>query len=84
MAGNVDKSLSFGMQNFFFFKKDQTDPTYDYYGFVDKKGAVLMMRTDKDFDSALYYITVGVPATVFAARATFTYVTPDNLRDPAI
>lgn len=84
MSGNVDKSLSFGMQNFFFVQKNTTDGTYDYYGFVDKKGAVLIMKSDKAFENALYYITTGVFATVFAARATFTYVTPDNLNDPTI
>jgi hypothetical protein len=80
----TDKSLSFGMQNFLFIQKDTTDVTYDYYGFIDKKGAILIMRTDKTFDTALYYIGTGTFATVWAARATKTYTTPDKLEEPTV
>ena len=79
-----DKSLSFGMQNFLFCKKDEvTDGTYNFYGFMDKKGLVLVMRTDKDIDNALYYVSIGAFATVFAfpALTNYTYDYPVNLKE---
>ena len=79
-----DKSLSFGTQNFIFIKKDETtNVTYNYYGFMDKKGLILVMRTDKNIDSALYYVSVGNFATVFAfpALTTYTYDYPVNLKE---
>jgi len=80
----IDKSLNFGMQNFFFVKSDETDVTYDYVGFMNRKGSILIMRLDKAGENALYYIGTGVFATVFGLRATFTYVTPDALIDPQV
>jgi hypothetical protein len=79
MGANIDSSINFGMQNFFFVKKDETDGTYDYYGFQNSKGTILIMRTDKNIDNALYYQSKGVFSTIFAAKATFTYVSPVNL-----
>ena len=84
MSGLIDKSASFGMQNWFFVQKDTTGGTYDYYGFQDKKGAVLIMRTDKTFDNALYYLAAGVFSTVFAGKVGYTYTTPKDLSDPTI
>ena len=46
MAKIVSKSLSFGLQNYLFIQLDETGLTYYYYGFQDKKGAILIMRTD--------------------------------------
>lgn len=79
MTSNVDKSISFGMQNWLFVKKDTTDGTYDYYGFENSKGTVLLMRTDKTLDNALYYLCRGIFATVFTGKSGYTYVTPANL-----
>ena len=79
-----DKSLSFGLQNFLYLKADETtNVTYNYYGFMDKKGLVLVMRTDKDANVALYYVSVGDFATVFAfpALTTYTYDYPSNLKE---
>ena len=75
----VDKSLSFGMQNFFFVEKDETDVTYNYVGSMDKKGMILISRYDKNYDSGLYYVGKGVFATVFAGKDGYDYVTPNLL-----
>lgn len=80
----VDKSLSFGMQNFFSVASNETDGTYNYYGFVNKKGSILIMRTTKTTSEIKYYITTGDFDTVFAARASKTYVYPSALTDPNI
>lgn len=80
----VDKSLSFGIQNFFFVKSDESDGTYNYYGYVNKKGAILFMRTNKDTSSVKYYITTGDFDTTWTAKATKTYVYPSELKDPSV
>jgi hypothetical protein len=82
-----DKSLHFGMQNFLYCAKDEsTDATYNYYGYMNKKGAILILRTDKNADNGLYYITIGDFATVFAFPAIqgYTYDYPSNLLDPEL
>jgi hypothetical protein len=80
----IDKSLSFGTQNYFFCTQDETDITYVYVGYQDKKGATLIGRYKKDDTEALYYSAAGVFAVIWAARATFTYVLPSALIEPAI
>lgn len=81
---NVDKSLSFGMQNFVFCQSDETDGTYNYYGYIDKKGMVLIMRTNKALSAAKYYAAVGAFDTVFAGKAGFTYGYINTITDPKI
>lgn len=81
---NVDKSTSFGIQNFFFCQSDDTDGTYNYYGYVNRKGSILIMRTNKAASAALYYLTKGTLATVWASKATYTYVLPSAFVDQNI
>jgi hypothetical protein len=81
MKGVIDSSANFGMQNWFFVQKDETGITYDYFGFQNHKGTVLIMRMDKAGDNALYYSAPGIFATVFAGKTGYTYVTPVNLND---
>ena len=78
----LDKSLSFGLQNYFFVTQDETDPIYIYVAYQDKKGAVLIGRYKKDDTEGLYYSAVGVFAVIWAAKATFTYVLPSALVVP--
>jgi len=80
----VDKSLSFGMQNFFFVAQDETDVTYVYVAYQDKKGATLIGRFKKDDTEALYYSASGVFAVIWAAKATYTYVLPSALVIPTV
>jgi len=80
----VDKSLSFGLQNYFFATQDATGLVYDYVSYQDKKGAVLIGRYKKDDTEALYYSAVGVFAVIWAARATYTYVLPSALIEPTV
>jgi hypothetical protein len=87
MGGYIDSSISFGVQNFFFVQKDTSDGTYDYYMFQNKKSTVLIMRTDKTFDNALYYSANGDFATIIAHRkgtGSYTYVTPAQLIIPSV
>jgi len=80
----VDKSLSFGLQNYFFVLTDVSDLTYDYVGYMDHKGAILIARYPKDGSAALYFSTNGVFSTVWAAKFGYTYVLPSQLVDPRI
>lgn len=84
MASNIDTSLNFGMQNFFSVAQDETDGTYNYYGFINKKGSTLLMRTNKTQTSLKYWIGTGDFDTNWAARATKSYVYPSALKDPKI
>jgi hypothetical protein len=81
---NVDKSISFGLQNFFVCAQDESDGTYNYYGYVNKKGSILLMRTNKDTTSLKYWIGTGDFDTNWAAKAGKTYVYPSDLKDPKI
>lgn len=78
----IDKSLSFGLQNFFFVTQDETDPTYVYVAYQDKKGAALIGRYKKDDTEGLYYIAIGAFAGIWAGRAGYTYVLPSALIEP--
>jgi hypothetical protein len=80
----VDKSLAFGLQNFFITAVDESDGTYNYYGYLDKKGSTLLMRTNKAVTEIRYWVGTGTFATLWAAKATKTYTTPDQLKDPNI
>jgi hypothetical protein len=80
----IDKSLSFGLQNYFFVTQDETDLTYIYVGYQDKKGSTLIGRYKKDDTEALYYSASGVFATIWAAKATKTYVLPSALVEPTV
>ena len=78
----IDKSLSFGIQNYFFVAQDETDITYVYVAYMDKKGGILIGRFKKDDTEALYYSAAGVFADIWAAKATYTYVLPLELAEP--
>jgi hypothetical protein len=77
----IDKSLHFGQQNFFFVDSDETDVTYDYVAYMNKKGSILLARYNKLGSIGRYCIVVGTYATIWAARATQTYVLPNELTD---
>ena len=83
-GGYIDTSINFGLQNFLLTQKDTSDGTYDYYGFQNKKGTVVIMRTDKAFDNILYYSVNGTFSTVFAGKSGYTYVTPKDIVIPAV
>lgn len=82
--GLADKSLNFGIQNFFVVAQDETDVTYNYYGYNNRKGSTLIMRTNKTLTELRYFIGTGTFATLWAAKATKTYTTPDQLKDPNV
>jgi hypothetical protein len=81
---NVDKSLNFGFQNFFVCAQDESDGTYNYYGYTNKKGSTLIMRTNKALTSLKYWIGTGDFDTNWAAKAAKNYVYPSALHDPKI
>ena len=80
----IDKSLSFGMQNYFFVAQDETGLVYDYVAYQDKKGSTLIGRYKKDSTEGLYYVAVGAYAGIWAARVGYTYVLPSALVDPSV
>lgn len=75
----IDKSISFGQQNFLFVEVSEVDVTYDYVSYMTSKGSILIARFPKDGSSARYNLSVGVYATIFAARTGLSYVLPDAL-----
>jgi hypothetical protein len=78
----VDKSLAFGMQNWFPVSIDETsDGTYNFYCFINKKNSILIMRTDKTPTEVRYYVTTGTYSVIWAARAGYTYVLPNQTTD---
>ena len=81
---NVDKSLSFGLQNFFCVATDESDGSYNFYGYNNKRGSILLMKTDKNFTSLKYWIGVGDFDTIWAAKAEKNYVYPSALKDQKI
>ena len=84
MGGLIDKSLSFGIQNFFNVAIDESDGTYNYYGFVNKKNSILIMRTNKTTTEIRYRVATGVFATIWAAKGTGNYLLPNQLVDQKI
>ena len=82
--GIIDSSANFGIQNWFFVKKDSSDGTFDYFIFQNKKSTVLIMKADKTFENVLYYIANGDFDTIVAGKAGYTYLKPGELQDPKI
>jgi hypothetical protein len=80
----VDKSISFGQQNFLFIKTSDADLTYDYVAYMTRKGSILIARFPKLGDEATYWLGKGVFATVWAAKGTLTYGLPNILVDPTV
>jgi len=80
----LDKSVSFGQQNFLFCDSSEVDGTYDYVVYMTNKGSILIARFNKAGDNARYYLGVGVYATVWAARGTLTYGLPNTLISPTV
>lgn len=79
----IDSSIGFGLQNFLFIDSDESsNVTYSYASYMTKKGSILLARYKKDDTEARYYLTTGDYATVWAARATYTYVLPTQLAYP--
>jgi len=76
-----NKSLHFGLSNFFTVAQDESDGTYNYYGYVDKKGSVLIMRTNKTATELRYYVTTGTFSTIWSGKAGYSYVLPNQLED---
>lgn len=80
----VDKSLSKGLRDFFFVQSDESDETYDYVGYMDNDGVILIARFPKDGSAGLYWVGTGTFSTVWAARATYDYDLPNTLVDPTV
>ena len=69
------------MQNFICVAIDETDLTYNYYGYQDKKGITLLMRTDKSPTVLRYYVSRDIFSNVWLGRAGYTYELPSELAD---
>jgi hypothetical protein len=84
MSGLVSKSIAFGLQNFIFLKSNETAVDYNYYLLEDRKGAILIMRTNKDTTEAKYFLCSGDVDTVWSARVSKIYSYPSELKDPNV
>lgn len=82
MGANIDTSISFGLQNFLFVDFNDSDGTYDYTSYITKKGSILIARYTKDNSEGRYWLGRGTYATVWAARGTYDYVLPTELKFP--
>jgi hypothetical protein len=71
--------LYYGQSKLFFCDSDETGLTYDYVGYNSKDGVTMVARYPKDGSSGRYYAAVGGYTTIWAARATFTYVVPEQI-----
>ena len=80
----IDKSISFGQQNFLFIKVDETDITYDYVGYMTKKGSILLARFPKDGNSAVYWLGVGDFDLIWTDKALKIYGYPNTLIDQTV
>lgn len=80
----IDKSISFGTQNFLFVDSSEADGTYDYVAYMTEKGSILLARFNKAGDTARYALVAGVYATIWAARATQLYDLPNILVAPTV
>ena len=81
MAEIFDRSLKVGLNNFLFVETEDSDITYDYTSYMSQQGSILILRVDKAGKAGKYYLTKGVYTTVWAARATYDYVYPNELVD---
>jgi hypothetical protein len=80
--GIIDSGISFGLQNFLFIDSDESDGTYNYVSYMTKKGSILIGRYKKDDSEGRYWLGSGTYATVWAGRATYTYLLPTQLEYP--
>jgi hypothetical protein len=83
----IDKSLSFGQQNFFYVNQYENvvsgdDNTYVLY--MDRKGEILIARFSADGNEGRYFVTKGDYATVVAELTTYTYVLPNEVVDQSM
>ena len=77
----LDKSLSFGTQNFLFVEVSEEDEVYDFVSYMTKKGSILIAQYPKDGNSALYWLGSGVYATIWDTRTELSYRLPNELTD---
>ena len=81
----VDKSLHFGIQNFFycddFVGSDVSGDTNEYVAFMDKKGLIFIARYDVAGLQGRYYVAKGDYDTIVAARGEYSYLLPSQLAE---
>ncbi len=80
----IDQSLAKGLTDFFPVTADEGDEVYDYVGFMDSDGVVLLMKAAKDGTTARYYVATGTFDTIWAGRTGYTYVLPSELIKPKV
>lgn len=84
MAKQLDQSLSKGLTDFFPVTADESDETYDYVGYMDSDGVILIMKATKEGTSIRWYVATGTFDTVWAGRTGYTYVLPSELTKPRV
>lgn len=85
MEKTISKSISFGLQNFFFVQSytgsDVTGDDNDYVVSMDSKGLILIARYNAAGDEGRYCVKAGTFSEIVAARGTYTYVLPNQLKE---
>ena len=81
----IDKSLHFGQQNFFFVQTE-TSGSYDYVGYQNRKGVILIARYNIDGSDGRYCVKTGAFAAIWALKAdpSYIYTYPVDLVDPLV
>lgn len=79
----IDRSLNFGLQNFIYVIGNEDDGTYNYYGYVNHSGSILIMRVTKDSMEAKYFISKGDFDDIWDARmdTATVYMLPNLLEN---
>ena len=75
------REIYLGNTKYYFTDSDKTGLVYDYYASISSHGAVLITRLTKAEDECRYYLAKGTYATIWAAKATFTYVLPNAVEN---
>ena len=77
----VNKDIYFGSQNFFYTDSNTSDGAYDYVAYMSAKGAILLARYTKTdvADNGRYCLLTGDYTAIWAARASKSYVLPNQV-----
>jgi len=81
MVQEFDRNLNIGIGGFFWVEGNDTDVTYEYNAYMTQKGSILISRIKQDGTECLYWVGKGTFSTVWAARAGYDYVLPNELAD---
>jgi hypothetical protein len=87
----LDRSFSYGIQNFMYcnqYVNIATGDDYTYVVYMDRKGEVLISRFNAAGDEGRYFVTSGDYATIVASLHQYTidnlFVLPNQVTDQTL